>query len=358
MIQLGRNAPCHCGSGKKYKKCCLDKDREDSSLKARVNSVLKDDEAMRKFAEFANSSTSPNIAKLQDKLNAFRISHNDTGLDDFLGLSPSQVHNLIHNPIFSEGSGLELNHNVSIELLRAVPAVKMSEFILRKLNEAGTVKATADRKNLPRSFAREFNECYMECMLTKEDIKLEREINEIRSEAGARFLSELRVILTGCGWMELKNGNFSVTDQGAEIANDGFSFETFEKLILFHVVEFDWDSLSNASAVTSLLQNLVPFMLYILNSFDSDDVAPEHFSALFCKAFPHVMERGMTVSITAHIPLETFFLMECEAFFLIWFASFFGLVKSDLVECEGEFRQRKTIYRKTDLFHELLLWNL
>jgi hypothetical protein len=23
---LGRNDPCHCGSGKKYKACCLDKD--------------------------------------------------------------------------------------------------------------------------------------------------------------------------------------------------------------------------------------------------------------------------------------------------------------------------------------------
>jgi SEC-C motif-containing protein len=24
--QLGRNEPCHCGSGRKYKKCCLEKD--------------------------------------------------------------------------------------------------------------------------------------------------------------------------------------------------------------------------------------------------------------------------------------------------------------------------------------------
>ncbi|MEK6867634.1 MAG: SEC-C metal-binding domain-containing protein, partial [Nanoarchaeota archaeon] len=23
--KLGRNDPCYCGSGKKYKKCCLDK---------------------------------------------------------------------------------------------------------------------------------------------------------------------------------------------------------------------------------------------------------------------------------------------------------------------------------------------
>jgi uncharacterized protein YecA (UPF0149 family) len=26
--KIGRNEPCPCGSGKKYKKCCLDKDRE------------------------------------------------------------------------------------------------------------------------------------------------------------------------------------------------------------------------------------------------------------------------------------------------------------------------------------------
>jgi hypothetical protein len=26
-MKLGRNEPCHCGSGQKYKKCCLDKDQ-------------------------------------------------------------------------------------------------------------------------------------------------------------------------------------------------------------------------------------------------------------------------------------------------------------------------------------------
>jgi|GEM_PF-1230013 len=29
-IKLGRNELCHCGSGKKYKKCCLDRDTETS----------------------------------------------------------------------------------------------------------------------------------------------------------------------------------------------------------------------------------------------------------------------------------------------------------------------------------------
>ena len=31
--QLGRNEPCHCGSGKKYKKCCM---AEDDKLRSEI----------------------------------------------------------------------------------------------------------------------------------------------------------------------------------------------------------------------------------------------------------------------------------------------------------------------------------
>ncbi|MGE5816372.1 MAG: SEC-C metal-binding domain-containing protein, partial [Acidobacteriota bacterium] len=27
----GRNEPCHCGSGRKYKHCCLDKDHAEAA---------------------------------------------------------------------------------------------------------------------------------------------------------------------------------------------------------------------------------------------------------------------------------------------------------------------------------------
>jgi hypothetical protein len=30
MTKPGRNDPCHCGSGQKYKKCCLAKDEADA----------------------------------------------------------------------------------------------------------------------------------------------------------------------------------------------------------------------------------------------------------------------------------------------------------------------------------------
>ena len=34
MAQTGRNAPCPCGSGKKYKRCCLEKDEAAALAKA------------------------------------------------------------------------------------------------------------------------------------------------------------------------------------------------------------------------------------------------------------------------------------------------------------------------------------
>jgi hypothetical protein len=32
VARLGRNEPCHCGSGRKYKQCCLDKDESEARI--------------------------------------------------------------------------------------------------------------------------------------------------------------------------------------------------------------------------------------------------------------------------------------------------------------------------------------
>ena len=36
MRKLGRNEPCYCGSGKKYKKCCLPKDRKELGRRRKI----------------------------------------------------------------------------------------------------------------------------------------------------------------------------------------------------------------------------------------------------------------------------------------------------------------------------------
>lgn len=43
---LGRNEPCHCGSGKKYKQCCLSKD-EAAERAARAKAAEKAEKAAK-----------------------------------------------------------------------------------------------------------------------------------------------------------------------------------------------------------------------------------------------------------------------------------------------------------------------
>jgi tetratricopeptide (TPR) repeat protein len=44
MTKIGRNAPCPCGSGKKYKKCCLNKDEDLRSRARQPTPVLDEDD--------------------------------------------------------------------------------------------------------------------------------------------------------------------------------------------------------------------------------------------------------------------------------------------------------------------------
>jgi len=49
---IGRNEPCPCGSGKKYKHCCLDKD-EAKAREIRVKAAEKEARAAAKAAKAA-----------------------------------------------------------------------------------------------------------------------------------------------------------------------------------------------------------------------------------------------------------------------------------------------------------------
>ena len=44
--KVGRNDPCPCGSGLKYKKCCLPKDREKAELEEEITDIEEIDEGV------------------------------------------------------------------------------------------------------------------------------------------------------------------------------------------------------------------------------------------------------------------------------------------------------------------------
>jgi hypothetical protein len=67
----GRNEPCHCGSGRKYKQCCLEKDNERASA-ARAKAAATEAQAASETAPAAPPRTRKHQTQQPLKANTSR----------------------------------------------------------------------------------------------------------------------------------------------------------------------------------------------------------------------------------------------------------------------------------------------
>src|SRR4051794_25588455 len=55
-MKIGRNAPCPCGSGKKYKRCCLDKDQRVERQRHKFATQVSLDAMAARLGEVADTT--------------------------------------------------------------------------------------------------------------------------------------------------------------------------------------------------------------------------------------------------------------------------------------------------------------
>ena len=76
-MKLGRNDPCHCGSGNKYKKCCLPKDAAATTAKLLAEAAERQAEADR-LAKEAEENPSETAKAARDAGRATGAAKNST----------------------------------------------------------------------------------------------------------------------------------------------------------------------------------------------------------------------------------------------------------------------------------------
>lgn len=84
MAKISRNAPCPCGSGKKYKKCCLDKDQAASRHKDQIPGSAG--YFMHEIDELDNLSN-----QVLDLIDAGRLDHAEKSCQKLLTRYPDQI---------------------------------------------------------------------------------------------------------------------------------------------------------------------------------------------------------------------------------------------------------------------------
>jgi hypothetical protein len=336
MGAVGRNEPCPCGSGKKYKQCCLGKEPPPRLLSA--------------MDDLRVAIAGENFKSL-DEANAFAQnfmeSKNRVSQLDFLGLSSEQMGRLLYFPFVKTQAIVEINLHLPPVAFRGIPVVENILLFLDMLVEQEPLKATA-KGNIPLLFAREV-------FAELKKPKREPYDNDIRSEEEVPLLRALREIIILCGWVKKRNGRFSLTENGRKIVKEGFSSAHFWNLLDKYTLVFNWEFMDRYPPFAIVQQSFL-FGLYLLHRRASREIEDQALAELFLRAFPRALEEARSFELPYIEPRN--FISGCFSLrFLERFCEYFGFVTIRREVISGQFIKRKFV-RTTDFFGKYLQWRL
>lgn len=231
---------------------------------------------MEEVKEFSSKQNAGSLDELNAKLGEFFAQKNNAGIDSFLGLSPTQMHLVLHNP-FSLSNHL-FNFDCAEEWqLKEIPIIKQALFILHKLNVEGEVKGT-QLGNLPKNLVIEFYHLFLSS---------ERYARVPNREDDVLQLTRLKHLLDLAGLIKKRNKKFSLTKKGNEIlAQDNYK-ALFEEIILTWTKNFNWgfgDGYSNLD----LIQRSATFNFYMLHKLCGDWGEDDELGLCYHNAFPNL----------------------------------------------------------------------
>ncbi|MEZ8104192.1 YecA family protein [Vibrio cortegadensis] len=193
-MKPGRNEPCPCGSGKKYKRCCM------NSISKQHAALLDDIEQVA--AMNPNLSIEELTIVAEQKVKA----GNERPNPDFCGLSPTQMSNWLYAP-FKELEGVTIH---TPDDLKTSPVMRYLELILDEAMQGdGSFKATS-KGNLPTKIVKQASELLPEFAVSQ----FERQIS-ISEYAGSNedkfnALHYSRVLAELAGIIYRRSGRYHV----------------------------------------------------------------------------------------------------------------------------------------------------
>lgn len=305
-MKTNRNDPCPCGSGKKFKKCCMDQKNIDplQDLKADIHNLI----GGRQFGS---------MEEVQAVLNDYNRRRNTTPSEDFHGLSPEQMHRFLHFP-FESPDLVHYSDQIAIEP-ESKAALLLSNLVER-IGEGG-VKLTA-KNNLGLKLCQDIAASYLE----RYDDRFLHSI-KIRSEENFEGLNTVRLTAQLGGLLRITRGRLFLSNQCKEALISGGMKKFYPLFFNAYVCKFNWGFLDRYESLEIIQQSFL-FTLYLLHQYGTDWCPAAYYADSFAQAFPlslkDVEERAYET------PTETlrrvYILRSLERF-----ADFFGLVelKSD-----------------------------
>ncbi|GGQ33999.1 YecA family protein [Shewanella litoralis] len=304
-MKLGRNEPCHCGSGKKFKRCCM------SSVFKQHGQVFDDIEAMQ--------ATKQNVTL--DELNA-ALQHkvqdcNNQPHPDFCGVTPTQMANWLYAP-FDELQWVTIS---TPDILSANLVIRYLTLILDEaMTQDGSFKATS-KGNLPANLVKQACELLPEFAVAQFPTNIS--ISEFAGSNEDKFnaLHYTRVLAEVSGIIYQRSGCYHVKKSAQKQYQAEGIRAFFKPMLAAAISKYNWGYLDGFEYDIDLRPFWL-FMLWRIQSHNSVDQLVEEVMTAFpdlLQSFPEdddfSSERSLSILI--------------ESRFIERFLQFWGFVTID-----------------------------
>jgi hypothetical protein len=315
---IGRNDPCPCGSGLKYKKCCLGR-RSDPPAGGGPDSL---------HDEILQALEGRDFGSLEEA-NAFLALHaqqrNRQPLEDFAGLSSEQIHRLLYFP-FDSPNLVTFPPTLAEEPV--APILTLFSLLVEAIGEQG-LKPTA-KGNLPRSFCREAALIFW----GEEGYREYTRYGAINKEDDFFDLHVTRVVAELAGLVRKYKGRFILSRNCRSLLAQGGMAVVYPRLLRIYAGEFNWGYWDGYSEIPFIQQAFL-FALYLLSLCGNEWRSSTFYEDHFLRAFPTLLEEVTPQAILMNPEQEVRSCYTLRTF--VHFVGFLGLASVEQVESDQPF---------------------
>lgn len=389
-MKTGRNDPCPCGSGKKYKKCCIDKDNiiqfpqgnksqstynhnmiEQGMLKSTgFSSAEEMDSAMEEYRQFCESSADADhipsfmefmgqgnpasdfLGQIKDKLSSGEFTSVDeannalaelTGKQnnepkaDFLDLSSTQMQKILDYELSANEDLVRINSNITGKDVADAKIITMSLFFLQMFIDNSGSLALTSTGNLQLKHCDTFLHFIFPGMPVNYGAGTENDVPD---------LAIVRIILNETGYTNTLKTKIKLTEKGSELLEKRDLSAFYLDIMDYYVEEYEWLNAYRFNDRCSIVQDSVLFSLYILHKKAKQFISQDRLYEYFQKAFPFISDIPVLTS-GLNITPQVY-----DTLFLSQFCRYFGLL--DIQSDKND--DSKLMYKTTKLFGKLFEW--
>lgn len=329
-IKTGRNAPCPCGSGKKFKQCCYGRDAAADDMDASLHDALQQQLAGQDFSS---------LEEVQAKLDRFTRERNAAPQAAFHGLSPEQMYLLLNRPFDSP-------HLASfIDPLAVEPEAPVSWLftaLVEGIGEKG-VKATA-KGNLPRSLCRQIAAEYpVGHFVQGRSLHL-----RTNKEDDFYDLHVVRLVAEMAGMIRNYKGRFVLTGRCRDVLKKSGMSGVYPRLLRTFVEQFNWGYGDGFEELLFIQKSFV-FSLYLLHRYGEQERNNFFYENAYLNAFPMLLnEIAPTSYCSVEDTLGRCYMLRTFERFMV----FFGL--ACMTPTKDDCYVRETLITKTPLLQNVV----